>query len=74
VPWMRYNRLQGENWIVKLTGERIGLPLAQWEPAFHATPIQFKSYVLSAFWVVVCISLTAWFLSGKINPSKDSKK
>ncbi len=74
VPWMRYNRLQGENWIVKLAGERIGLPLTQWEPAFHATPIQFKSYVLSAFWVVACISLTAWFLSGKINPSKDSKK
>lgn len=66
VPWMRYNKLEGENWILKILGDRLHLPLTQWEPAFHASPIEIKSYLLGAFWVAVILALTAWFLKTKV--------
>ncbi len=67
VPWMRYNRLQGENWILKLLGNALHLPLTQWEPAFHATPIELKSFLIAAVWVVLCLVLTLRFLSEKVS-------
>ena len=74
VPWMRYNRLQGENWILKIIGDMTRLPLTQWEPAFHASPIEWRTYLLSVYWVAVCIGLTAWFVSGKIDRYKDKRR
>lgn len=74
VPWMRYNRLQGENWILKIIGDFTHLPLTQWEPAFHATPIEWRTYLLSIYWLAVCIGLSGWFLSMKIDRYKDRRR
>ena len=71
VPWMRYNRLQGENWILKILGDRLGLPFTQLEPAFHAVPVETKTFLLSVFWVALCLVLTVWFLSGKGSAQKE---
>ena len=65
VPWMRYNKLNGENWILKIGGSFLHLPLTSWEPAFQAPVVEMKSYLISAFWVLATVILTIWFLKAK---------
>jgi hypothetical protein len=62
VPWMRYNKLQGENWILKIAGGFLDLPLTRWEAAFQAPVIEMRSYFISLFWVAVVATLTVLFL------------
>jgi len=66
VPWMRYNKLQGENWILKITGDFLHLPLTQMEPSFQAPVILPGTYFTSVFWVAVTVGFTVWFLKIKI--------
>ncbi len=65
VPWMRYNKLDGENWILKIAGSFLHLPLTSTEPAFQAPVVGMKSYVLSALWVGATIVLTVLYLRDK---------
>jgi hypothetical protein len=62
VPWMRYNKLEGENWILKIIGGVLHLPLTRLEPSFNLSPVEPRSYILSVFWLAVTALLTAWFL------------
>jgi hypothetical protein len=62
VPWMRYNKLEGENWILKIIGRFLHLPLTHWEPSFNLSPVEPRSYILSVFWMGVTALLTIWFL------------
>ncbi|HVZ79590.1 MAG TPA: hypothetical protein VHE12_02170 [bacterium] len=65
VPWMRYNKLEGENMILKIAGGFLHLPLASWEPAFQAPVVAWQSYVVGAFWVLVSVGFTAWVAKRK---------
>ena len=67
VPWMRYNKLNGENWILKIGGSFLDLPLTSWEPAFQAPIVEMKSYLISAFWVIATVLLSVLFLKEKKN-------
>ncbi len=62
VPWMRYNKLEGENWILKIIGGILHLPLTHWEPSFNLSPVEPRSYILSIFWMSVTALLTFWLL------------
>jgi hypothetical protein len=62
VPWMRYNKLAGENWILKIAGGLVHIPLTRWEPSFNLSPVGPRSYILSIFWMAVTAALTGWFL------------
>ena len=62
VPWMRYNKLEGENWILKIIGGILHLPLTHWEPSFNLSPVEPRSYILGVFWMGVTAALTLWFL------------
>jgi hypothetical protein len=62
VPWMRYNKLAGENWVLKIAGGVFHLPLTLWEPGFNLSPVEPRSYILSIFWMAVTAALTVWFL------------
>ncbi len=73
VPWMRYNKLDGENMMLKLAGSAVGLPLTKWEPAFQAPVIEMKSYWISAFWVAAAIGFTLWFLKGHLAKGRKEK-
>ena len=62
VPWMRYNRLEGENWMLKIAGDILHVPWTKWEPAFHMDPVPIRSYVLAVFWCAIVAGLTYFFL------------
>jgi hypothetical protein len=62
VPWMRYNKLDGENMMLKIAGGFLHRSLTALEPAFQAPVLQTYSYVLSAFWFVLTVVLTFWFI------------
>ncbi len=70
VPWMRYNKLDGENWILKIAGSFLHLPLTSAEPAFQAPVVGMKSYLISAFWVGATIVLTVLYLRDKTRKFK----
>ena len=65
VPWMRYNKLDGQNWILKILGQALGRPLCEMEPSFNPAGVGYGSYVLSAFWLAATIGVGAWFLRAK---------
>ena len=65
VPWMRYNKMEGENWILKITGSFLHLPLTSWDPAFNPAVIPLRSYGFAAFWLGLTIVLTLLFLKDK---------
>ena len=65
VPWMRYNKLNGENWILKILGSFLHMDLTATDPAFLAPVVTMKSYLISAFWVGSTVVLTFWFLIDK---------
>lgn len=62
VPWMRYNKLNGENWMLKIAGSFLHLPLTSWEPAFNPAVVDPKSYVMSALWMGTTVLLSVLFL------------
>lgn len=66
VPWMRYNKLNGENWILKIAGSFLHLPLTVMNPAFQAPVVDSKTYLMSAFTVGITVILSIWFLREKI--------
>lgn len=68
VPWMRYNKLGGENWILKIVGGLVHLPLTRWEPSFNQVPVEPRSYFLSIFWMTLVAGLTVWFLKSETKP------
>lgn len=70
VPWMRYNKLEGENWILKIAGSFLHLDLTAADPAFQAPIVTMKSYLISAFWVGMTVVLTVWFLRDKTRHNK----
>jgi hypothetical protein len=61
IPWMRYNKLEGENMILKVLGDMVHAPLTACEPAFQAAVIAPHSYYLSIFWLAATIALSVWF-------------
>jgi hypothetical protein len=65
VPWMRYNKLNGENWILKIAGSFLHLPLTGMNPAFQAPVVEMKSYFMSALTMAVTLGLSFWFLKEK---------
>jgi hypothetical protein len=62
VPWMRYNKLDGVNFILKIASGFIHLPLNEFEPAFQAPVVEWKSYLLSGFWLMTVMVLSALFI------------
>jgi hypothetical protein len=70
VPWMRYNKLNGENWVLKIGGSFLHLPLTAMNPAFQAPVVATKSYVMSAITVGITAVLSVWFLREKTRQSK----
>jgi len=72
VPWMRYNKMEGENWILKIAGGFLHLPLTSWEPAFNPAVIEFRSYAIAAFWMVLTVVLTVFFLKDKRAKGKNN--
>ncbi len=66
VPWMRYNKLEGENMMLKIAGGFLHRSLTALEPAFQSPVIQTQSYVLSAFWVGLTVALSIWFIREKV--------
>jgi hypothetical protein len=62
IPWMRYNKLEGESWILKIASSFARLPLTRWEPSFNVSPVEPRSYMLSVIWMTVTVGLTLWFL------------
>ena len=66
IPWLlRYNKLDGENWILKIGGAFLHLPLTAMNPAFQAPVVEMKSYLASAFTMAVTLGLSFWFLKEK---------
>ncbi len=65
VPWMRYNKLNGENWILKIAGSFLHLPLTAMNPAFQAPVVETKSYLMSAMTMAITVGLCFWFLKDK---------
>lgn len=61
VPWMRYNKLDGENMMLKVLGGIVHLPLTESQPAFQAAVISSHSYYISIFWFSVTVVLSVWF-------------
>jgi hypothetical protein len=59
VPWMRYNKLQGEAWVLCVARKLTGLPWPSWEPSFHAQTVEMRSYVLSMLGFAV-VALLTW--------------
>jgi hypothetical protein len=68
VPWMRYNKLEGENMILKIAGNLFHLPLTSWEPAFQAPVVAWQSYAISAFWILFSVGFTVWIEKRKKRP------
>jgi hypothetical protein len=65
IPWLRYNKLNGENWILKIAGSFLHLPLTAMNPAFQATVVEVKSYLMSAGTIGLTVALSVWFLKEK---------
>ena len=65
IPWLRYNKLNGENWILKIVGSFLHLPLTAMNPAFQAPAVEKKSYLMSALTMVVTFGLSFLFLKEK---------
>ncbi len=65
IPWMRYNKLNGENLILKIVGSFLHLPLTAMNPAFQAPVVEMKSYLMSALTMAVTLGLSFWFLKEK---------
>ena len=65
VPWMRYNKLNGENWILKIAGHFLHSPLTAMNPAFQAPVVEMKSYIMSAIPMAITLALTIRFLKDK---------
>src|SRR5665213_200844 len=61
VPWMRYNKLDGENMMLKVLGGIVHLPLTESQPAFQAAVISPHSYYISIFWFTITVVLSVWF-------------
>jgi hypothetical protein len=61
VPWMRYNKLDGENMMLKVLGGMVHLPLTDSQPSFQAAVISSHSYFISIFWFTVTVVLSVWF-------------
>jgi hypothetical protein len=61
VPWMRYNKLDGENMMLKILGGIVHLPLTESQPSFQAAVISPHSYYISIFWFSVTVVLSVWF-------------
>jgi hypothetical protein len=61
VPWMRYNKLDGENMMLKILGGIVHLPLTRSQPSFQAAVISSHSYFISVFWFTVTVVLSVWF-------------
>lgn len=70
VPWMRYNKLDGENQMLKIAGSFIHLPLTAMNPSFQAPVVDTKSYLMSAFTLGLTVTLTVWFLMDKTRRTK----
>ncbi len=73
VPWIRYNKIQGGNWILIIAGNYLHLPLVQWEPMFQVPAVEMKSYFLGAFWVLVTIAFSVLFLKAEANKTGEGK-
>jgi len=67
---MRYNKLNGENWILKIAGSFLHLPLTAMNPAFQAPVVDGKSYLMSAFTIGITVALGVWFLIDKTRHDK----
>ncbi len=65
IPWLRYNKLNGENWILKIAGSFLHLPLTEMNPAFQAPVVEMKSYLMSGLTMAVTLGLSLWFLKEK---------
>ncbi len=65
VPWMRYNKLNGENWILKIAGHFLQMPLTAMNPAFQTPVVEMKSYIMSAIPMAITLALTIRFLRDK---------
>jgi hypothetical protein len=61
IPWMRYNKLEGESMLLKTLGGVLHLNLVAGQPAFQAAVITTQSYAIAGFWFVVTIGLSFWF-------------
>lgn len=61
IPWMRYNKLEGESMLLKTLGNIVHLNLTAGQPAFQAPVITSQSYAIAGFWFVVTIGLSFWF-------------
>ena len=62
IPWMRYNKLNGENWILKILGNLLHVNLTAGAPSFQTPVILWQSYAISIFWVVLTVGLSVHFL------------
>ena len=65
IPWMRYNKMDGENWMLKIAGGFLHLPLTSFWPSFNPPVIQPQSYFIGIFWMGLVFGLTALFLKEK---------
>ncbi len=61
IPWMRYNKLEGESMLLKTLGGILHTNLTISQPAFQAPVITAQSYEIAGFWFVVTIGLSFWF-------------
>ena len=74
IPWMRYNKLDGENMMLKILGNILHMPLTAGEPGFQAAVIDPHSYYISIFWVTVTVVLSIWFWRGNKDHKTDPNK
>ncbi len=65
IPWLRYNKLNGENWILKIAGSFLHLPLTAMNPAFQTPVVEPKTYVMSGITIGLTLALSVWFLMEK---------
>jgi len=65
IPWLRYNKLNGENWILKIIGNIVHIPLTAMNPAFQTPVVETKTYFMSALTIGVTVLLNIWFLKEK---------
>jgi hypothetical protein len=71
LPWLRYNKLNGENRMLQILGDYLHMHLTAGAPSFQTPVIQWPSYAISLFWLVLTFGLsTLYFLKLQKNPSK----
>jgi hypothetical protein len=61
IPWMRYNKLEGQNMMLKTLGGILHVDLMAGQPAFQAAVITQQSYNIAIFWFIITIGLSFWF-------------